>query len=196
MRPPRLAEVLRRLKLPPEASQAELRKAYYKQAKSLHPDIAGPGSAEEFRQLKQDYEEAVRLMRDGEGPSSYPGAGPHPGGPGDAQWQTPSGQTWERGGFYSQFYGKGGFKEETVDFDPRAFRARSRSHAQRDSQGGYSYAASGNFSASSSQARAEEPLTPAQRLRFLAFVSGSFLAGGVFISRLRRNATTIHVSYT
>ena len=36
-----LAKLPSDLRLPPSASQAELRRAYYKRAKLLHPDIAG-----------------------------------------------------------------------------------------------------------------------------------------------------------
>ncbi|CAE7437256.1 unnamed protein product [Symbiodinium sp. CCMP2592] len=50
----RLAELLRRFKLAPGATQAELRGAYYKRAKLLHPDIAGEASQADFRRLRED----------------------------------------------------------------------------------------------------------------------------------------------
>mmetsp|Transcript_119566 Transcript_119566/g.363785 ORF Transcript_119566/g.363785 Transcript_119566/m.363785 type:complete len:267 (+) Transcript_119566:3-803(+) len=59
----RTAELLRRFQLPPQASRAELRSAYLKRAKVLHPDVAGKSSEEQFRRLKEEYEEAMRLLR-------------------------------------------------------------------------------------------------------------------------------------
>lgn len=60
----RLPELLRRFQLPSGASSAELRRAYYRRAKRLHPDLGG--SAEAFRRLREDYEEATRLFETSE----------------------------------------------------------------------------------------------------------------------------------
>ncbi|OLP74922.1 hypothetical protein AK812_SmicGene45388 [Symbiodinium microadriaticum] len=70
----RLGELLRRFKLAPGATQAELRKAYYKRAKLLHPDIAGEASQADFRRLRELFWIASLgpLCLMGSEPSSWP----------------------------------------------------------------------------------------------------------------------------
>jgi len=66
----RISQLLKRFKLSPKATQGELKAAYLKQAKVLHPDVAGEESGEDFRKLKDEYEEAMKLLRDGTSPYS------------------------------------------------------------------------------------------------------------------------------
>jgi len=180
----RLTEILRRLRLPPQATQAELRKVYYRRAKQLHPDIAGEAAADEFRRLKNDYEEALRLMR-GEGPTGGADSGvdPHE----DSKSST-SGVRWQ----------SRGFTKTKVDFDPRVFRDRHRTHTQEDGSG-YHYAASGGGAgagASSRQSGSGQPLTPAQWFRFAALVSGCLMVGSMLVSRFQRDAAALNMRYT
>jgi len=74
----RAGQLLRRFNLTPKAKPAELKSAYLKQAKVLHPDIAGKESEDQFRRLQEEYEEAMKILR-GEvvpSPTSSPSAGP------------------------------------------------------------------------------------------------------------------------
>ncbi|CAE7643653.1 unnamed protein product, partial [Symbiodinium pilosum] len=59
----RLAQLLKRFHLPTKCTSAELRKAYYREAKKLHPDH-NPSScgAQAFAQLRADFEEAQKLL--------------------------------------------------------------------------------------------------------------------------------------
>eukprot|EP00439_Symbiodinium_sp_Y106_P031891 s6479_g3.t2 len=55
----RLAQLLTRFRLPLETTSAELRKAYYREAKLLHPDRNPSSSgAQAFAQLRADFKEA------------------------------------------------------------------------------------------------------------------------------------------
>mmetsp|Transcript_50001 Transcript_50001/g.140153 ORF Transcript_50001/g.140153 Transcript_50001/m.140153 type:complete len:296 (-) Transcript_50001:60-947(-) len=95
----RASQLLRRFQLPPTATRAELRAAYFKKAKETHPDVAGKSGEEQFRRLKEEYEEAMKLMREAE---RYPGrrldaqAPRHPGAahPGRHGWQAHGGYDW------------------------------------------------------------------------------------------------------
>ncbi|CAK9047778.1 unnamed protein product, partial [Durusdinium trenchii] len=60
----RLAQLLRQFQLPLGASSSDLRKAYFRQAKQLHPDCnpSQTAAAEEFACLRADFEEALKLM--------------------------------------------------------------------------------------------------------------------------------------
>eukprot|EP00405_Crypthecodinium_cohnii_P044081 CAMPEP_0206584004 /NCGR_PEP_ID=MMETSP0325_2-20121206/35455_1 /ASSEMBLY_ACC=CAM_ASM_000347 /TAXON_ID=2866 /ORGANISM="Crypthecodinium cohnii, Strain Seligo" /LENGTH=570 /DNA_ID=CAMNT_0054091061 /DNA_START=104 /DNA_END=1815 /DNA_ORIENTATION=+ len=87
----RLNHLLRRFKLTPKATRAQLKAAYRKQAKVLHPDVAG-GTDEKFRALQEEFEEADQLLKggplkDGPAPPGGPGGGPGGGGPGGGPGQ-------------------------------------------------------------------------------------------------------------
>jgi len=91
-RSPRVQQLLRQLDLPSSANKADIRAAYLKQVKVLHPDVAGKSAEERFRKLKEDYEEAMEMMKQGatasassSGPSQNPyrhhaAYGGYPGG--------------------------------------------------------------------------------------------------------------------
>eukprot|EP00434_Breviolum_minutum_P043886 symbB.v1.2.039139.t1/scaffold6368.1/size18688/1 len=91
----RLIQLLRQFQLPVGATSAELRKAYFRQAKKLHPD-RNPGShgqaTQEFAQLRADFEEAVKLMEQRKTQSPYGDFGETTFG-GDAE-PFPEGQRW------------------------------------------------------------------------------------------------------
>lgn len=57
--------MLTRFQLPPQATKADLKAAYLRQAKQLHPDVAGKSSEQQFRKLKEEYEEAMELLKKG-----------------------------------------------------------------------------------------------------------------------------------
>lgn len=61
----RIGALFRRFQLPPQATKADLKAAYLRQAKQLHPDVAGKSSEQQFRQLKEEYDEAMELLRKG-----------------------------------------------------------------------------------------------------------------------------------
>ncbi|CAE7341292.1 unnamed protein product [Symbiodinium natans] len=63
----RLTQLLKRFRLPPETTAVELRKAYFREAKLLHPD-RNPSScgAQAFAQLNADFEEAQKLLQEPE----------------------------------------------------------------------------------------------------------------------------------
>jgi len=95
-RSPRVQQLLRQLDLPAGAGKADIRAAYLKQVKVLHPDVAGKSAEERFRKLKEDYEEAMEMLKQGatpasssSGPSQNPrhhAYGAHPGGFQRAHW--------------------------------------------------------------------------------------------------------------
>mmetsp|Transcript_55372 Transcript_55372/g.160482 ORF Transcript_55372/g.160482 Transcript_55372/m.160482 type:complete len:154 (+) Transcript_55372:72-533(+) len=58
----RLATLLHQLRLPPTATKAQLKSAYFSQARMLHPDIAGQVSTDAFQALQRRYDEAVRIF--------------------------------------------------------------------------------------------------------------------------------------
>eukprot|EP00933_Yihiella_yeosuensis_P035079 TRINITY_DN28534_c0_g2_i1.p1 TRINITY_DN28534_c0_g2~~TRINITY_DN28534_c0_g2_i1.p1 ORF type:complete len:210 (-),score=29.75 TRINITY_DN28534_c0_g2_i1:167-796(-) len=199
----RLAELLRGFKLPPSATQTELRKAYYKRAKLLHPDIAGEASAPDFKRLRQDYEEAQKLLRQAqtgfrEDPSSQ--QSPFGGArwqrpPEEPGWDTPGGQRWKAGAFQSNFHGyTAGYRESDINFDPSAFRAKHRSHTRRDADGGYSYEAAGSgsssFSSRSSEAYGQRRYNPAHIFKGCILASSFVWLGRKLSSRLSENAST------
>jgi len=62
----RAGQLLRRFELPASATREQLRVAYFEKAKNLHPDIAGKSSEAAFRRIKEEYEEAMRLLREAE----------------------------------------------------------------------------------------------------------------------------------
>ncbi|XP_022216686.2 protein translocation protein SEC63-like [Drosophila obscura] len=47
------------LHLPPAASQAEIRQAYYERSKRLHPDVSGTGDVEDFILLNTAYRSLI-----------------------------------------------------------------------------------------------------------------------------------------
>eukprot|EP00927_Polykrikos_kofoidii_P068131 TRINITY_DN63511_c0_g1_i1.p1 TRINITY_DN63511_c0_g1~~TRINITY_DN63511_c0_g1_i1.p1 ORF type:complete len:295 (+),score=36.81 TRINITY_DN63511_c0_g1_i1:87-971(+) len=60
-----LAQALRRFQLPATATRAELKAAYLKRAKEVHPDVAGKAGEERFRALQEQFEFAENLLRKG-----------------------------------------------------------------------------------------------------------------------------------
>lgn len=58
----RLAGSLRYFRLPPDATVADLRQAYLHRVKQVHPDVAGKPSKEEFHELQQKFDEALKLL--------------------------------------------------------------------------------------------------------------------------------------
>mmetsp|Transcript_45641 Transcript_45641/g.82405 ORF Transcript_45641/g.82405 Transcript_45641/m.82405 type:complete len:213 (+) Transcript_45641:216-854(+) len=208
----RLAELLKHFKLPPSATQGELRRAYYGRAKLLHPDIAGEASAGDFKRLRQDYDEAGKLLTQaktgfrsspgasGYGTSSGSGSGPgYEAPPEEPGYDTPGGQHWKAGAFNGGFHGyTAGFKEKDVNFDPRTFRAGNQSHVRYDSKGGYSYQAAGEggYSSSGQASSASQKVNPAQVFKRLVMLFGTFLAGDSIISRIRQDATSFQRVYT
>lgn len=84
-----LGQLLRRFRLPQQATEAELKNAYLKEAKRLHPDVAGKSSEEAFQKLQQEYEEAMKLMKGGSPPQDYAQPHPHPRRPHYANWTPP-----------------------------------------------------------------------------------------------------------
>lgn len=165
----RLAELLHRFKLPSSASQAELRRAYYKRAKLLHPDIAGEASESDFKRLRQDYDEAKRLLDEGK---SGKGQGSHKESH-EQSWTAPGGQQWTASAFAGNFHGNFGFREGKVNFDPRGFRQRNRSHAE-DFSTGYSYKASGRAAPKAQAVRTFNPAQIFKKTLFLTTVLGFF----------------------
>ena len=185
----RLAELLRRFKLPPSASQAELRRSYYKRAKLLHPDIAGEASEADFKRLREDYDEASQLLQQAASGYGYGRSyGDREGqeGPWDQTYTTPGGQQWTGAAFRGNFHGnKGGFRAGKVDFDPRSFRESNRSHSRSDAgQSGYSYQASGR-AAPKAPTRS---FNPAQVFKTSVLLGVTLLAGQALSARLRRDA--------
>lgn len=177
---------MKRFKLPPSASQAELRRAYYKRAKLLHPDIAGEASEADFKRLREDYDEATELLQQAaSGTQSYGGYGNGPSkGPWDQSYTTPGGQKWSGEAFGGHFYGNSGFRAGKVDFDPRAFRERQRSHS-RPEQSGYSYQAAGRASNHKAPSRS---FNPAHIFKTSVAMGMTLLAGQAWMARLQRDA--------
>ncbi|CAK8989549.1 unnamed protein product [Durusdinium trenchii] len=62
---PVVLQLLKRLDLPSTANKAQIRAAYLRKVKVLHPDVAGKSAEERFRQLKDEYEHAMELMQKG-----------------------------------------------------------------------------------------------------------------------------------
>mmetsp|Transcript_13450 Transcript_13450/g.31626 ORF Transcript_13450/g.31626 Transcript_13450/m.31626 type:complete len:292 (+) Transcript_13450:76-951(+) len=60
----RVGQLLRRFQLHPSATREQLRAAYYDKAKTLHPDVAGKSSEAAFKRIKEEYEEAMKLLRE------------------------------------------------------------------------------------------------------------------------------------
>ncbi|CAJ1374231.1 unnamed protein product [Effrenium voratum] len=58
-------QLLRQLDLPTNASKAQIRAAYLRKVKVLHPDVAGKSAEESFCQLKEEYEHAMEEMKQG-----------------------------------------------------------------------------------------------------------------------------------
>jgi len=62
---PAVLQLLRQLDLPASASKAQIRAAYLRKVKVLHPDVAGKSTEERFRQLKEDYEHGMEALKKG-----------------------------------------------------------------------------------------------------------------------------------
>merc|ERR1719336_1030663 len=133
----------------------------------------------------------------------YPDLGREPGAEQESDWRGPSGQ-WSRQAFRGNFYGRQGYTERPVDFDPRSFRADHRAHVQWDragdggSQKAYTYQAAGSGSAAGGggrQAPGWNTLSPARCFRYLVSFSGVMLVGSMMISRMR-SAAAVHRVYS
>ncbi|CAE7575975.1 unnamed protein product [Symbiodinium natans] len=167
------------------ATQAELRSAYYKRAKLLHPDIAGEASHADFRRLREDYDEATKLMQNQ--------ASTDPGAFREEQTWDLGGQRWKPGAFGGNFHGNSaGFQEGEVNFDPHAFRERQRSHARQEAKG-YSYQAAGRGSSASDGKRA---FNPAHVFKGTLLMSGAFFAGNSLLRHWRQEAADFRRVYT
>jgi len=90
----RLTVLLQRFELREGASEAQLRAAYFRRAREIHPDVCGTRDGSGFVALTKDHEEAQRLMRQlGDrrvaGPFSNSSQVPHRAGPSmaTAEWQ-------------------------------------------------------------------------------------------------------------
>ncbi|CAJ1345015.1 unnamed protein product [Effrenium voratum] len=88
----RLAQLLSRFQLR-ECNVADLRRAYFREAKKLHPD-SNPGdrAAQEFAQLRADYDEALKLFEQRMAPKAAPpreDVGPE-WGPNGRRWSASS----------------------------------------------------------------------------------------------------------
>mmetsp|Transcript_83444 Transcript_83444/g.131825 ORF Transcript_83444/g.131825 Transcript_83444/m.131825 type:complete len:205 (-) Transcript_83444:79-693(-) len=194
------AAVLSRFKLSPTASQADLRKSYYKMAKLLHPDIAGPNAEEDFKRLREDYEQAKQILKQGSRRPSDTSRGPGENSSGQYQshtdygdeWHGPQGQHWKAS--WANTFRKGQFTQRPVGADAQRFREKQKSHTQSDGAGGYSYTTSNfGFNTSASQHQHLVP-TPAQRLRQIVKVS-SFICVAMYVfSRLGRNSAARRAS--
>lgn len=62
---PAVLQLLRQLDLPASANKAQIRAAYLRKVKVLHPDVAGKSAEERFRQLKEDYEHGMEALKKG-----------------------------------------------------------------------------------------------------------------------------------
>eukprot|EP00931_Biecheleriopsis_adriatica_P005019 TRINITY_DN106592_c0_g1_i1.p1 TRINITY_DN106592_c0_g1~~TRINITY_DN106592_c0_g1_i1.p1 ORF type:complete len:207 (-),score=41.23 TRINITY_DN106592_c0_g1_i1:14-634(-) len=195
----RLSELLRRFKLPPAATQAELRRAYYKRAKLLHPDIAGEASEADFKRLREDYDEATKLLVQAKtgfyehGPAGRPGGPRWQRPPDEPGWDTPGGQRWQAGAFGGNFHGyTSGFREGEVNFDPRAFREQQQSHVKKDGQGGYTYEAAGSGNSFSARASSstQRSMNPAHIFKGMLLMSATLFGGNAILARMRQDASS------
>lgn len=87
-----------------QASAEEIKKAYRKKARQLHPDVAGPGHEEEFKEVQVAYsvlsDEEKRQTYDLGGEDALRGGGGFPPGF--------SGDFSDLGGIFQTFFGGGG----------------------------------------------------------------------------------------
>lgn len=174
----RLVKLLRQFELDSSATPMELRKAYYKQAKLWHPDIAGAGAADQFKRLQESYHEAMEHLREMDERNSHVRGGPAPGfgsAPGKEEstnWSTGSHQrTWD------PTYQKVNFGK--VNFDFRKFREGNRSHTFRGQGNAYTYDTGGSGPSSSFYSRTQNGRgrpTPAQVFRWAVAACGGLLA--------------------
>ncbi|CAE7514053.1 unnamed protein product [Symbiodinium sp. KB8] len=131
-----------------------------------------------------DYDEASTLLQSARADS--PG-----GGDSESSWDA-GGQRWTAGAFGGNFYGREGFRESEVNFDPRAFRERQRSYARQESSG-YSYQAAGFGSAAPGRDRT---FNPAQIFKGTLLMSGAFFAGNALVRGWQREAADFQKVYT
>mmetsp|Transcript_40004 Transcript_40004/g.106133 ORF Transcript_40004/g.106133 Transcript_40004/m.106133 type:complete len:229 (-) Transcript_40004:190-876(-) len=213
MHGPRLVGLLTRFKLPPNATKDHLRKAYYKEAKILHPDIAGEGSAAAFRKLQEDYAEANNLF---ENPSAAHAQstdsssewqrqrggdagrtdsssewqrqwGAYANRDDSSEWQRPRERQWKPNATHD-------FTEKPLNFDPNQFRAGCRSHAFKENPDDKWYTYTTTERPNDAHRRDPSPIetpfsnarTPAQRLRVVILLATSACAAIAFSWRTGR----------
>ena len=196
MHGPRLVGLLTRFKLPPNATKDHLRKAYYKEAKILHPDIAGEGSVAAFRKLQEDYAEAINLF---ENPSAAHADrtdsssewqrqwGAYANRDDSSEWQRPRERQWKPNATHD-------FTEKPLNFDPDQFRAGCRSHAFKENPDDKWYTYTTTDRPTDAHRRDPSPIetpfsnarTPAQRLRVVIVLATSACAAIAFSWRTGR----------
>lgn len=189
----RLREILHEFDLEPGATQKELRKAYYKKAKELHPDLGG--SKEEFAELKQTYEEGLKLLKGYSDSSEYMSYE-------EARRRQAEDPNW-RGRNWKQTFDRSGGnerRERPVDFDPRHFREGNRSHTSGSGSGAYSsysYQTTGTQQFDDTDRESQEPSwTPSQWIRHGIKLVGILSVSFLLIGKMGPSGPLSHNRYT
>mmetsp|Transcript_43048 Transcript_43048/g.99020 ORF Transcript_43048/g.99020 Transcript_43048/m.99020 type:complete len:296 (+) Transcript_43048:73-960(+) len=163
----RTGQLLRRFELPTSATREQLRVAYFEKAKNLHPDIAGKSSEAAFRRIKEEYEEAMRLLREAE----------------DFKRSSP------RQSRSSSSRASHGKSAEEAHWEAWQASSRRRENMQQSWQ--QQQQRQQNWQQTSSQAGKHEEQTPAKRIRNVLLVSGSVFGAAALLTSW---STTRHVA--